>query len=159
MFSFSPAIKLEALGTPGEVSLTKTEAEPESSAPCHPLLGSSLFHTLLTSHQQGGGVVGIDDGIAGASEADYHPLAMLRRLGWDAAGGGELSDSNCGLAASGRSAGGVEVNHQLTETLAVTAERLHADYLQYCLAKESARLFYSRLAVLQQPFTSHHRYT
>ena len=136
MFSFSPAVKLESLVS-GSESITESTEETSRNPSCfHPLLNSSAtFFQNLTNGGGGGGT-------------EPSPLTMLRRLGWDAAdltaGGG---DRPAVKGYSGRPEGGP---FALTGTLAATAERLQADYLQYCIAKESARLFYSRLAALQQ---------
>jgi hypothetical protein len=80
---------------------------------------------------------------------------MLRRLGWGDAtetAANSANDISKSIVDNGESP------FSLTGTLAATAERLQADYLQYCLAKESARLFYSRLVALQQPHPLHPRY-
>lgn len=129
MFSFGPTIKLESLAT-GKGD--EEEAEPPSLGHtpflnCHALLGTSLFHSL--AYQDGG--VGMEN-----------RRAMLSRLGGGgfAAAGGELGGEQDSCEPGGVS--------RLAETL---SERLQADYLQYCLAKESARLFYTRLAAQLQP--------
>ena len=148
MFSFSPAIKLESLGS----EETTEEVEPQShasTAACQSVFaGGSLFQSLTQHHHRQ--LPGAD--LTAGGSADRRPLAMLQRLGWDAA-------ATFAATAGELGGGGPEV----TNTLAVTAERLQADYLQYCLAKESARLFYTRLAAqLQQqpqpPLGPHHKY-
>jgi hypothetical protein len=141
MFSFGPAIKLESLaGVEGNDS---EEAEPQSHAPAS-FLASPFFHSLA-QHRPLVGDFG---------SPDRRPLAMLQRLGWDAAAwAAATGDLNSAEPGAG---GGGDVGGCLTEALAATAERLQADYLQYCLAKESARLFYSRLAAQLQPPLPHH---
>jgi hypothetical protein len=150
MFSFGPAIKLESLESGLEAGEGE-EAEPQSHASspstCHStLLASPFFQSM---HRP----------LAADCFPDRRPpLAMLHRLGWDAAtaalavAAGDLTNGEPGGVGGGGDVGG----GCLTEALAATAERLQADYLQYCLAKESARLFYSRLAAQLHPTLPHY---
>jgi hypothetical protein len=125
----------------------ETEKDSSSHSPpasCHPLMNNShsIFQNLATGLGRGAGT-------------EPCPLTMLRRLGWgDAA---EIAASSANDISKSIGDNG-ESPFSLTGTLAATAERLQADYLQYCLAKESARLFYSRLVALQQPHPLHPRY-